>query len=131
MNKKYNIRADNDENFYKECEKASQFVYGVAYNSLQERPGNGLPSKHYLRKKYIKNKKFIGLPMQEKKIQHTKNYRNELKQIIIDERPSHKKKYGDKINFMQYSKRINEITNQKKDFRKSIKRVLDIEGLIE
>ena len=69
--------------------------------------------------------------MQEKKIQHTKNYRNELRQIIIDELPNHKKKYGDKINFMQYSKRINEITNQKKDFRKSIKRVLDTEGLIE
>ena len=56
---KYSIKAENDKNFSRELEKASQAVYKVPYNSLQELPGDGKPSKHYLRKQYIKDKNLL------------------------------------------------------------------------
>ena len=84
IEKKFSIKAETDKNFARELEKASQAVYKLPYDSLQELPGDGKPSKHYLRKQYIKNKKFIGLPEDLKQLSNTLSYKSEQAELIID-----------------------------------------------
>ncbi len=89
---KFSIKAETDKNFERELEKASQAVYKLPYDSLQELPGDGKPSKHYLRKQYIKNKKFIGLPEDLKQLSNTLIYKSEQAELILDAYKTLKKK---------------------------------------
>ena len=89
---KFSIKAETDKNFERELEKASQAIYKLPYDSLQELPGDGKPSKHYLRKQYIKNKKFIGLPEDLKQLSNTLIYKSEQAELILDAYKTLKKK---------------------------------------
>ena len=83
IEKKFSIKAETDKNFARELEKASQAVYKLLHD-LQELPGDGKPSKHYLRKQYIRDKKFIGLPDDLKQLSNTLLYKSEQAAQITD-----------------------------------------------
>jgi len=129
IEKKYSIKSDTDKNFAKELEKASQAVYGLPYESLQERPGGGQPSKHYLRKQYIKNKKFIGLPNNLKQLVNTSLYRSEQSELILDAYKAYVKKNKNLPTASQLRDYLNEKTGSNKDNRKFIKKLLSEKGL--
>ena len=126
MNKsKFSIKSDNDKKFEQELEKAAQAVYGKSYHSLQELPGNNEPSKHYLRKQYIKNKKFIGLPNDLKQKSNTNIYKSEQRKIIIESYNIFKKEKSHSPTVSQLMKFMNEKFNINKDNRKLIKKVIE------
>ena len=121
---KFSIKAETDKNFAKELEKASQAVYKLPYNSLQELPSEGKPSKHYLRKQYIRNKKFIGLPDELKKISNTSLYKSEQAELILDAYKALKKINKNFPTVSQVRDYLNKKTGSTKDNRKFIKKIL-------
>tara|TARA_Y200000002_G_scaffold3324_1_gene3096 strand:- start:681 stop:1109 length:429 start_codon:yes stop_codon:yes gene_type:complete len=129
IEKKYSIKAENDKNFSRELEKASQAVYKVPYNSLQELPGDGKPSKHYLRKQYIKDKKFIGLPDNLKQFSNTSLYKSEQATLIIDAYKILKKINKNSPTVSQIRDYLNKKTGSTKDNRKFIKKIITENGL--
>lgn len=129
IEKKYSIKAENDKNFSRELEKASQAVYKVPYNSLQELPGDGKPSKHYLRKQYIKDKKFIGLPDNLKQFSNTSLYKSEQAILIIDAYKILKKINKNSPTVSQIRDYLNKKTGSTKDNRKFIKKIITENGL--
>ena len=129
IEKKYSIKAENDKNFSRELEKASQAVYKVPYNSLQELPGDGKPSKHYLRKQYIKDKKFIGLPDNLKQFSNTSLYKSEQATLIIDAYKILKKINKNSPTASQIRDYLNKKTGSTKDNRKFIKKIITENGL--
>lgn len=130
MNKsKFSIKSDNDKKFEQELEKAAQAVYGRPYQSLQELPGNNEPSKHYLRKQYIRNKKFIGLPTDLKQESNTNIYKSEQRKIIIESYRILKKEKNLSPTVSQLMEFINKKFNTNKDNRKLIKKVLEENNL--
>lgn len=126
---KFSTNSSNSKSFKNELEKASQAVYGCSYSDLQELPANGKPSKHYLRKQYIKNKKFIGLPSNLKNLSNTKVYKDQQKTIVIKSYDSFIKKYGKTPSVLQMQKHMNELQNTNKDNRKFIKKILETHNL--
>ncbi len=126
---KYSIKQKNDSTFANELEKASQAIYGCPYSDLQERPGNGLPNKHYLRRKYIKNKMFIGLPSELKNISNTKIYKRDQEKIIVSTYKLYIKIFQNEPSISQLQKYMNEITGLNKDNRKFIKKILESNNL--
>tara|TARA_B100001996_G_scaffold347950_1_gene305816 strand:+ start:51 stop:473 length:423 start_codon:yes stop_codon:yes gene_type:complete len=126
---KYSTKSENDKNFARELEKASQAVYECSYESLQELPGGGQPSKHYLRKQYIKNKKFIGLPDNLKQLANTSLYRSEQSELILDAYKAYVKKNKRPPTASQLRDYLNEKTDSNKDNRKFIKKILSENGL--
>lgn len=129
IEKKYSIKAENDKNFSRELEKASQAVYKVPYNSLQELPGDGKPSKHYLRKQYMKDKKFIGLPDNLKQFSNTSLYKSEQAILIIDAYKILKKINKNSPTVSQIRDYLNKKTGSTKDNRKFIKKIITENGL--
>ena len=121
---KFSIKAETDKNFAKELEKASQAVYKLPYNSLQELPSEGKPSKHYLRKQYIRNKKFIGLPDNLKQLSNTSIYKSEQAALIIDAYKTLKKINKNYPTASQIRDYLNKKTGSTKDNRKFIKKIL-------
>ena len=129
IEKKFSIKAETDKNFARELEKASQAVYKLPYDSLQELPGDGKPSKHYLRKQYIRNKKFIGLPDDLKKLSNTSLYKSEQAELILDAYKTLKKINKNSPTVSQVCDYMNKKTGNTKDNRKFIKKILSENGL--
>lgn len=125
INKKFITKYYNNESFALELEKAAQTIYGCSYDSLQELPEGGNPSKHYLRKQYIKNKKFIGLPKNLKKLSNTNIYKVEQEKLIIELYKLFRKKKKCNPTILQLKTFINNETNSNKDNRKFIKKTLE------
>ena len=125
---KFSIKAETDKNFERELEKASQAIYKLPYDSLQELPGDGKPSKHYLRKQYIKNKKFIGLPEDLKQLSNTLIYKSEQAELILDAYKTLKKNknYPTASQIRDY---LNKKAGSTKDNRKFIKKILSENNL--
>ena len=121
---KFSIKAETDKNFERELEKASQAVYKLPYYSLQELPGDGKPSKHYLRKQYIKNKKFIGLPEDLKQRSNTLLYKSEQAKLITDAYKTLNKINENYPTASQIRDYLNKKTGSTKDNRKFIKKIL-------
>ena len=126
---KFSIKAETDKNFARELEKASQAVYKLQYDSLQELPGDGKPSKHYLRKQYIRDKKFIGLPDDLKKLSNTSLYKSEQAKLIIDAYKTLKKINKNSPTASKVQDYLNKKTGSNKDNRKFIKKILTENGL--
>ena len=124
IEKKFSIKAETDKNFARELEKASQAVYKLPYDSLQELPGDGKPSKHYLRKQYIKNKKFIGLPEDLKQRSNTLLYKSEQAKLITDAYKTLNKINENYPTASQIRDYLNKKTGSTKDNRKFIKKIL-------
>lgn len=124
IEKKFSIKAETDKNFARELEKASQAVYKLPYDSLQELPGDGKPSKHYLRKQYIRDKKFIGLPDDLKQLSNTLLYKSEQAALIIDAYKTLKKINKNFPTVSQVRDYLNKKTGSTKDNRKFIKKIL-------
>jgi len=127
---KFSIKAETDKNFERELEKASQAVYKLPYYSLQELPGDGKPSKHYLRKQYIKNKKFIGLPEDLKQLSNTLLYKSEQAELILDAYKTLKKINKNYLTASQIRDYLNKKTGSTKDNRKFIKKILSENNLV-
>ena len=126
---KFSIKAETDKNFERELEKASQAVYKLPYDSLQELPGDGKPSKHYLRKQYIKNKKFIGLPEDLKQLSNTLLYKSEQAELILDAYKTLKKINKNYLTASQVRDYLNKKAGSTKDNRKFIKKILSENNL--
>ena len=126
---KYSVKAKTDKDFAKELEKASQAVYNRPYKSLQERPGGGNPNKHYLRKKWIKDKKFIGLPHDIKQLSNTTAYKTNQKQLVLDGYNSYFSQYGKTPTVSQLRDYLNKQTGNTIDNRKFINKVINDSGL--
>tara|TARA_Y100001970_G_C14237889_1_gene863029 strand:+ start:2016 stop:2441 length:426 start_codon:yes stop_codon:yes gene_type:complete len=126
---KFSIKAETDKNFAKELEKASQAVYKLPYESLQERPGDGNPNKHYLRKQYIKNKRFIGLPDNLKNLSNTTLYKSEQSKLILNTYKYLVNKNKRLPTASQVRDYLNEKSGSYKDNRKFIKKILSENGL--
>ena len=129
IEKKFSIKAETDKNFAKELEKASQAVYKLPYISLQELPSDGKPSKHYLRKQYIKNKKFIGLPEDLKQLSNTLLYKSEQAELILDAYKTLKKINKNYPTASQIRDYLNKKAGSTKDNRKFIKKILSENNL--